>query len=63
MPSAHSYLIFLRKAILVCHAIELFNTEQVELVWQISFQDTLSQQIGIALKNVSATASYPKHLG
>lgn len=36
--------------LLVRRALELFNTEQVELLWHIAFQDALIQQIGLALK-------------
>lgn len=36
--------------LLVRRALELFNTEKVELVWHIAFQDPLIQQIGFALK-------------
>lgn len=36
--------------LLLRRALELFNTEHVELVRQITFQDTLIQQIGIAVK-------------
>ncbi len=36
--------------LLLCRALELFNTEQVELVGHISFQEPLIQQIGIAIK-------------
>ncbi|MEG4045724.1 AraC family transcriptional regulator [Microcoleus sp. Pol17_C1] len=35
---------------LVRSALELFNTEQVELLWPMAFQDPLIQQIGLALK-------------
>ena len=36
--------------LLIRNAVELLNTDRVELVRQISFQDSLIQQIGIALK-------------
>jgi AraC family transcriptional regulator len=36
--------------LLIRNAIELLNTDRIELVWQISFQDQLIQQIGLALK-------------
>jgi AraC family transcriptional regulator len=36
---------------LVRSALELFNREQVELLWPMAFQDPLIQQIGLALKD------------
>ena len=36
--------------LLVRNAIGLLNTDQIELVWHIAFQDPLIQQIGLALK-------------
>ncbi|MBE9093920.1 AraC family transcriptional regulator [Tychonema sp. LEGE 07203] len=35
---------------LVRSALELFNTDRVELLWPMGFQDPLIQQIGLALK-------------
>lgn len=35
---------------LVRSALELFNTDRVELLWPMAFQDELIQQIGLALK-------------
>jgi AraC family transcriptional regulator len=40
----------IKHELLVRRASELFNTEQVELVRHISFQDPLIQQIGLAVK-------------
>jgi AraC family transcriptional regulator len=40
----------LEHELLIRNALELLDTEQVELMWQIAFQDPLIQQIGLALK-------------
>ncbi|MBD1811972.1 AraC family transcriptional regulator [Microcoleus vaginatus DQ-U2] len=40
----------LDREFLVRSALELFNTEQVELLYPMAFQDPLIQQIGLALK-------------
>ncbi|MEG4033160.1 AraC family transcriptional regulator [Microcoleus sp. S36b_A4] len=40
----------LDREFIVRSALELFNTEQVELLWPMPFQDPLIQQIGLALK-------------
>lgn len=40
----------LDREFIVRSALELFNTEQVELLWPMAFQDPLIQQIGLALK-------------
>ncbi|MEW6497876.1 MAG: AraC family transcriptional regulator [Cyanobacteriota bacterium] len=40
----------LKDELLVRNAIELLNTDRVELVWHLAFQDMLIQQIGLALK-------------
>lgn len=41
----------LERDLLVRCGLELFNTDRVELLWPMGFQDPLIQQIGLALKS------------